>query len=153
MGAVADQQRSDIEAGFLSNAFIFFVGWSWVVVLRDATALVFLLSTLLTGGSQLVGVTAEVICGFMLGQPHGCGGALVHDGKAVRGDRAHDEGRSPIAHVAQSQTCCSCCEPNSSEGLLRSSGESDYSIPREYYQGATARVMQLYYCGTRTVQL
>ena len=34
---------------------------------RDATALVFLLSTLLTGGSQLVGVTAEVICGFMLG--------------------------------------------------------------------------------------
>ena len=67
MGAVADQQRSDIEAGFLSNAFIFFVGWSWVVVLRDATALVFLLSTLLTGGSQLVGVTAEVICGFMLG--------------------------------------------------------------------------------------
>ena len=43
-------RREEVEAEFATNAFIFFVGWSWVVVLRDITALVWLGVTGLTGG-------------------------------------------------------------------------------------------------------
>ena len=40
--AVVHHAREHAEAAFATNALCFFVGWSWVVVLRDGTALVFL---------------------------------------------------------------------------------------------------------------
>ena len=40
--AVVHHARAHAEAAFATNALCFFVGWSWVVVLRDGTALVFL---------------------------------------------------------------------------------------------------------------
>ena len=42
-------RRSHVEAAFATNAFIFFCGWGWVVVLRDVTALSWLVLTALTG--------------------------------------------------------------------------------------------------------
>jgi hypothetical protein len=40
--AVVHHARAHAEAAFATNALCFFVGWSWVVVLRDGTAMVFL---------------------------------------------------------------------------------------------------------------
>jgi hypothetical protein len=67
-------QREDVEAFFTTNAFVFFVGWSWVVTLRDATALVFLgvsmaasgLSAWLPGASKLA-ASLEACAVILLG--------------------------------------------------------------------------------------
>lgn len=37
-----DLARDHFEAAFATNAFVFVVGWAWVIALRDATSLVFL---------------------------------------------------------------------------------------------------------------
>ena len=80
-----NEERSHVEAAFATNAFIFFVGWSWVVVLRDGTALVFLGAEVLgaSASARMTGVVhrhtrahevagkvallAEGLCTFMLG--------------------------------------------------------------------------------------
>lgn len=52
-GASEEQlRRSHVEAAFTTNAFIFFVGWCWVIVLRDVTALVWL-------GMRALGLTGR----------------------------------------------------------------------------------------------
>lgn len=70
---IRSQQRSHVEAAFATNAFIFSVGWSWVVVLRDGSALAFLYVTVAADifasrrASELVGFLTQATCVFFLG--------------------------------------------------------------------------------------
>ena len=64
-------RRSHVEAAFATNAFIFAVGWSWVVTLRDLSSLAFLAAAAAAGGTttagKLVGLLAQGGCVFVLG--------------------------------------------------------------------------------------
>jgi hypothetical protein len=66
-GPAAEVARSQVEAAFTTNAFVFFVGWAWVVVLRDCTALVFACVSALTGGAKLASFIAEACAAALIG--------------------------------------------------------------------------------------
>ena len=110
--AVVHHAREHAEAAFATNALCFFVGWSWVVVLRDGTALVFLalarhVASLGDSATVVVSSRNETLAeqGFVAGfVAEGCTAFLLGPGLTVATLRAGMSSRVPLGSAAARRT-------------------------------------------------